>query len=67
VARQLLFDAKLSPNIEGSGTKIEVLFSELIEDDFNKRPGQGELTPLRDAPIYEAFFHYFDEALAAKS
>ena len=64
-ARQLYFDAKLSPDLE-KGTTIEVLFSELIEDDFNKRPGQGELTPLRDAPIYEAVFHYIDAALAAK-
>jgi len=64
-ARQVWFDAKLSPALEG-GTKIEVLFSELIEDDFNKRPGQGELTPLRDPAVYEAFFQYVDEALAAK-
>jgi len=64
-ARQVWFDAKLSPGLEG-GTKIEVLFSELIEDDFNKRPGQGELTPLRDSAVYEAFFYYVDEALAAK-
>jgi len=63
-ARQLWFDAKLSPALEG-GTKIEVLFSELVEDDFNKRPGQGALTPLRDSPIYEAYFQYIDAALAA--
>jgi len=64
-ARQLWFDAKLSPALEG-GTKIEVLFSELVEDDFNKRPGQGALTPLRGAPVYEAFFSYVDEALKTK-
>jgi hypothetical protein len=65
-ARQLWFDAKLSPAVEGSGTTIEVLVSEFVEDDFNKRPGQGAPTPLRDSPIYEVFFHYVDEALAAK-
>jgi hypothetical protein len=64
-ARQLWFDAKLSPALEG-GTKIEVLFSELVETDFNKRPGQGDLTPLRDPPICDAYFHYIDEILAAK-
>ena len=64
-ARQLWFDAKLSPALEG-GTKIEVLFSEMVEDDFNKRPGQGALTPLRDAPVYEVFFSYIDEVLKAK-
>ena len=64
-ARQLLFDAKLSSAIEG-GTKIEVLFSEMIEDNFNKRPGQGALTPLRSSPMYEVFFTYVDEALMAK-
>lgn len=61
-ARQVWFDAKLSPALDG-GTKIEVLFSELVEDDFNKRPGQGALTPLRGSPVYEAFFSYVDEAL----
>jgi hypothetical protein len=64
-ARQLWFDAKLSPALEG-GTKIEVLFSEMIEDDFNKRPGQGSLTPLRGSPVYEAYFGYVDEALKSK-
>lgn len=64
-ARQLWFDAKFSPALEG-GTKIEVLFSQLIEDDFNKRPGQGSLTPLRDSPMYEVFFGYVDEALKVK-
>ena len=64
-ARQLYFEAKLSPALEG-GTKIEVLFSELVEDDFNKRPGQGQLTPLRDTPIYEAYFQHIDQVLALK-
>jgi len=65
-ARQVWFDAKLSPALEG-GTKIEVLFSQLIEDDFNKRPGEGALTPLRESSIYEVFFGYVDEILKAKS
>ena len=64
-ARQVWFDARLSPALEG-GTKIEVLFSQMIEDDFNKRPGQGSLTPMRDSSIYEVFFGYVDEALKAK-
>lgn len=64
-ARQVYLDVKLSPAIEG-GTKIEVLFSEMVEDDFNKRPGQGALNPLRDSPLYEVYFRYIDEALAAK-
>jgi len=38
----------------------------VVEDNFNKRPGEGSLTPLRDSPIYEAFFGYVDEALKAK-
>ncbi len=65
-ARQMRFDAKFSPVVEGSGTKIEVLFSELVEDDFNKRPGQGSLMPLRDSSLYEVYFRYIDEVLAAK-
>lgn len=61
-ARQVFFDAKLSATAEG-GTKIEVLFSRMVEDDFNKRPGQGSVTPLRDSPLYEVFFGYVDEAM----
>ena len=64
-ARQLLFKAKIAPALEG-GSKIEVLFSEMVEDDFNKRPGQGEVTPLHDSSIYEVYFRYIDEVLAAK-
>ena len=64
-ARQISADVKLSGGPE-SGTVIEILFSEMVEDDFNKRPGQGELTPLRDAPIYEVFFSYVDGELSAK-
>jgi hypothetical protein len=64
-ARQVLFDAKISVAIEG-GSKIEVLFSRMVEDDFNKRPGQGTLLPLRDSPLYEVFFSYVDEALKAQ-
>jgi hypothetical protein len=64
-ARQLWFDAKLSPALEG-GTKIEILFSEVVEDDFNKRPGEGSLLPLHGSSVYEVFFGYVDEALKAK-
>ena len=64
-ARQIYLDVKLSPALEG-GTKIEILFSEMVEDDFNKRPGQGALNPLRDSSLYEVYFRYIDEALAAK-
>jgi hypothetical protein len=64
-ARQISADVKLSPGPE-SGTMIEILFSEMVEDDFNKRPGLGELTPLRDAPIYEVFFSYVDGELGVK-
>lgn len=64
-ARQVYFDAKLSPTLDG-GTTIEVLFSEMVEDDFNKRPGQGSLTPLRGSAIYDTYFSYVDEALTAK-
>jgi hypothetical protein len=64
-ARQLWFDAKLSPALEG-GTKVEILFSELIEDNFNKRPGEGSLLPLHDSTVYEVFFGYLDEALKTK-
>lgn len=63
-ARQLALDVKLSPHLDG-GTEIAVLFSEMIEDDHNKTPGQGTITPLRESPHYDVYFRYIDEALAA--
>ncbi|MFT3781258.1 MAG: hypothetical protein QM790_04515 [Nibricoccus sp.] len=63
-ARQIWFDAKFTAIPEG-GTRIEVLFSRMVEDDFNKRPGQGSVVPLRDSPLYEVFFGYVDEMLKA--
>lgn len=64
-ARQIYMDVKISVAVEG-GSKIEVLFSRMVEDDFNKRPGQGAVTPLRDSPLYEVFFSHVEAALAAK-
>lgn len=66
-ARQYWFDAKFTPSTEIEGaTNVEILFSLLIEEDFNKRPGQGPLTPVRDSPLYEVFFNYLNQALAAR-
>lgn len=66
-ARQYWFDARFSPSTEVDGaTNVEILFSFLIEEDFSKHPGQGTLTPMRDTPLYEVFFNYLDQALAAR-
>jgi hypothetical protein len=66
-ARQVWFDAKFEPSLDVEGaTNVEVSFAMLIEEDFNKRPGQGPLTPMRDSPLYEVFFSYLDQCLAAK-
>jgi len=65
-ARQVYMDVKISVAIEG-GSKIEVLFSRMVEDDFNKRPGQGTVSPLRDSPLYEVFFSHIDAALKTKN
>lgn len=62
-ASQMYADVKLSKALEG-GTTVEVLFSELVEDDFNKRPGQGQITPLRSSSLYEVFFRYLDQEIA---
>ena len=64
-ARQTSLDIKMSPDVEG-GTEVSLLFSEITEDDFNKRSSLGTSTPLHDTPLYEIFFGYLQEALGGQ-
>ena len=43
-------------NLANGGTEVRVLFTEVVEDDFNKGAGQGTETSLRDSPLYESFW-----------
>ena len=62
-SRQVQVDVKLSP-VPG-GTEVAVLFSEIIEDDFNRHAGMGTTSPMRDTALYEVYQRYLAEALAA--
>ena len=53
--RQLAVKIRLTPTLD-SGTEVAVLFTEIIEADFDKGAGQGTETSLRNHPLYESFF-----------
>jgi hypothetical protein len=53
--RQLKVKIRLTPTLD-SGTEVAVLFTEIIEADFDKGAGQGTETSLRNHPLYESFF-----------
>ncbi|MCS6245509.1 MAG: hypothetical protein H2172_16880 [Opitutus sp.] len=57
-SRQQTIKVRLVATAEG-GTELAVLFTEIIEDDFDKGAGQGIETSLRDHPLYASFFAGF--------
>lgn len=59
---QRTIKVRLATNTEGK-TEAGVLFTEIVEDDFNTGAGQGIETPLRNHPLYEAFFERLATAL----
>lgn len=60
---QLSLDVKLSPVADG--TEVAALFSHITEEDFNRRPGMGVTSPIREDGIYENYFQHIEAALAA--
>jgi len=54
--RQFSLKAKLSPTLDG-GTEVRVWIKEIIEGDSEHQQGFATESPLRDTPLYEAFFH----------
>ena len=54
-SQQLTVKVRLAPTLDG-GTEVAVLFTEIIEADFDKGAGQGTETSLRNHPLYESFF-----------
>ena len=57
-SRQLTVKIRLTPTLEG-GTEVAVLFTEIVEADFDKGAGQVTETALRNHPVYESFFAGF--------
>ncbi len=60
---QRTIKVRLTSAVDG-GTTVAVLFTEIVEDDFNKGAGQGTETSLRNHPLYESFFGKMTQALA---
>ena len=61
-SRQRTIKVRLTP-VTGGGAEVAVLFTEVVEDDFNKGAGQGTETTLRNHPFYEVFFGGMKQAL----
>lgn len=63
--RQLFMKVRLHGTLDGKGTDVSILITEIIEDDPSGRAGQATETPLRDTPQYDVFFRRVENALAA--
>ena len=57
---------RLHGTLDGKGTEISVLITEIIEGEpGGNRAGMATETPLRDTPQYEVFFRGVEQALTA--
>jgi hypothetical protein len=64
-SRQRTIKVRLS-EASGGGTEVAVLFTEIVEDDFNQGAGLGTEAPLRGHPLYAAFLDGLQQALAGR-
>jgi hypothetical protein len=55
-ARQYLLKARLSADVPGGGTLVEVLITEVSAADYTQNFTQTSERSLRDGALYEAFF-----------
>lgn len=63
-SKQISMRVRLSADGE-AGTAVTVSFSEINEAESTSQPGMATETPIRDAPLYEAFFRNLEDALQA--
>lgn len=54
-SRQRTIKVRLAAALEG-GVEVAVLFTEIVEDDFNEGAGRATEVSLRDHPLYAVFF-----------
>jgi hypothetical protein len=62
-SRQVSLKATFTATADGK-TEVSVLFTETIESDSSKAPGQATSQPLTDTPLYEMYFRNLEQALA---
>ena len=65
-SQQFTLRAEFHATLDGTGTEVSVRMTEIIEEDSERRAGQGTETPLRDTALYEAFFRRIQAALPAQ-
>jgi hypothetical protein len=63
-SRQVSLKAQVSAS--GAGSQLNVRFTEIIEDNFNRGAGQATETPLKDTPLYEVFFREVEKTVGAE-
>jgi hypothetical protein len=61
-SRQRTIKVRLSA-ANGGGVDVAVLFTEIVEDDFNQGAGLGTEAPLRGHPLYPVFFDGLEQML----
>lgn len=64
-SRQFSMKVRLQGTLDGKGTEVSVLITEILEADATHRAGQATEAPLRDTPQYEVFFRGVEQALSA--
>lgn len=64
-SRQFFIKVRLEGTLDGKGTELSVLITEIVEADPSNRVGQATEAPLRDTPQYEVFFRGVEQALTA--
>jgi hypothetical protein len=62
-SRQRTIKIRIEP-ASGGGVEVAVLFTEIVEDDFNKSAGQTTEVPLRGHPLYTTFFYGLTQSFA---
>lgn len=63
-SRQLSLKVRLHGSEES--TEVRLILTEIIESDYNKGPGMGTETALKDTPLYEVFFRHVSQNLVNK-
>jgi len=60
-SRQIRLQLEISPY--GDEARVRALFTEVLEDTFDRGPGHATENGLKDSPLYEVLFRRIDEGL----
>ena len=61
-SRQVTLKATFTEVGDGK-TEVGILFTETVEEDSSRAPGQATVRPLADSPLYEMYFRNLQQAL----